>query len=604
MADNANPPSRGTALLFHPAPEARALLGEALTRLSFEAIPLGELASLRRFADGLAPKLVLVPPAAFDENAVLELTRRRDLTVVALGEPTDEDETTEASKARARAIHLPLQGATSVELARRLELVLLASKVGLELDVDGERLIGSIAQVPFLEVAQRLATADFQGRLELSPHEWLTYENGRPLDARAGKASGVKAFCRLAQRLEGAIAVRPGPRDPHSLGELQDTIDVLVQRAVSDNLSAPVDPESRLRIELGPSFFEQEFSPLEKQLLTLAQKPTTVAAALDALPATDGEISYQIGRLVQRGFLVVDKPTTRVRLVTDSTADLPIEVARANGILVVPLRVHFGDKVFRDRLDLQPRQFYDLLTSGGHHPQSSPPPPEDFQALYRQLLPQSDVVSVHISSTLSLTGANATQASQVVLPGAPGRRIEIVDSRHAGLALGLLTLFGARLAARGQDAPAIAAKLRELSGRMQMLFGVDTLEFLVKGGRLSKARGFFGSMLGIRPILAVEGGAIVPLDRVRGGRAVQPRLLELLAQKVDPKKPILAAILHAAAPVWADNLRKLLLERFRCAEVILGEIGPVVGTHTGPGTVGIAALQPTPEELALLAPAS
>jgi DegV family protein with EDD domain len=128
------------------------------------------------------------------------------------------------------------------------------------------------------------------------------------------------------------------------------------------------------------------------------------------------------------------------------------------------------------------------------------------------------------------------------------------------------------------------------------------LEYLVKGGRLSKARGFFGAMLGIRPILGLHEGAIVPLDTVRGARALQPRMLELLGRSVDPKQPVFAAVLHGAAPAAADRLRKLLAERFRCAEVLVGEMGPVVGTHVGPGAVGLAVLQPRSDELQLLAP--
>lgn len=600
MADST---TRGTALLFHPAAGARELLGEALTRLSFEAIPLAELKDLRRFAAALSPSLVLLPPEAFDDPAVPELSRRRDLTVVALGRPAEEDEQSEASKARARAVFLPLAGIDSSELARRLDLVLLARKAGLEVSEEGDLLIGSISQVPFLEAAQRLAAARFTGRLELGDHDWLLMTGGRPLAARAGRVSGAKAFCRLAQRLEGQLAARPLPaaEAERTPADLEGSIELLVQRAVSDNLAAPLDPASRLRIELGPSFFEQEFSPLEKQLLTLAQKPTPVAMALDAINATDGEIGERIGRLVQRGFLVVEKQAVPVRIVTDSTADLPAELARAAGITLMPLRVHFGDKVFRDRVDLQPGQFYDLLVESPQHPSSSPPGADDFAALYRQLLPHSDLVSIHISGLLSQTAAHAAEAAKAQ-PATGSRKIEIVDSRQAGLGLGLLALFASRLAARGQSAAAIAAKLRELAPRAQLLFGVDTLEFLVKGGRLSRTQGFIGSVFGIKPILGLKDGAIVPLDRVRGARAVQPRLLELLAQRVDPKQPIHAAVLHAAAPAAADRLRKLLQERFRCAEILVGEIGPVVGTHTGPGAVGIAALQPTAEELSLLAP--
>ncbi len=181
-----------------------------------------------------------------------ELARRRDLTVVALGSPAEEDEESEASRARARAVYLPLAGVDSSELARRLDLVLLARQLGLAVD---EAATADRQRTPRCLSSRSGAAAGgarFLRPAGTRPRALAGLHGGRPLAARAGKAAGLKAFCRLAQQLEGEIAVLPGAANAPA--ELDLLIEALVQQAFSDNLAAPVDPASRLRIELGPSF--------------------------------------------------------------------------------------------------------------------------------------------------------------------------------------------------------------------------------------------------------------------------------------------------------------------------------------------------------------
>ena len=182
--------------------------------------------------------------------------------------------------------------------------------------------------------------------------------------------------------------------------------------------------------------------------------------------------------------------------------------------------------------------------------------------------------------------------------------LEVVDSGRTSFALGMLVVFAARMAERGLEARQIAVRLPEMAERLHTLFVVDTLEYLARGGRIGKARAFFGGMLRIKPILSFDEGQVGPIDRVRGGRAAHPKILELLRGRLDRSRPLIVGIAHAKAPVWADRLRRLVEEAFEVREMILTEIGPVVGTHGGPGTVGVVAFQPTDEELELLAPLS
>lgn len=458
-------------------------------------------------------------------------------------------------------------------------------------------MVGSLAQISFLEVVQRLAAAGFTGDLKVERNEILSFVDGKPVAAAAGSVAGVKAFNRLVARQEGTLRIAPGP--PSLDRNLLASLDNLIQAAMMDHLVEPLDGRAQLGLGDQIDLDQVELSPLERELFTAAQAKQTVQETLDASIATDGEVARVIRRLVQKRLLILLPPAPKIRIVTDSTADLAPELVRAAGLVVVPLTVTFGKTLFRDRIDLQPRQFYELLAKGEHHPVSSPPTPADFVNCFGELLSRSDVVAIHLSAQLSQTHANAKAAAGEIVRS---RHLEVVDSRQVGLALGLLALLATRLAERGLEAPAIGLKLNELAARTRVFFGVDTLEFLVKGGRLSRTRGFFGKMLGIKPILGLENGAIVPLENVRGSRAVEPKLLELAEKSVKRDLPLIVGIMHSNAPERAERLKKHLETRFQLAELIVAELGPVVGTHAGPGTIGLVVLQPTAEELPFLAP--
>jgi DegV family protein with EDD domain len=176
-----------------------------------------------------------------------------------------------------------------------------------------------------------------------------------------------------------------------------------------------------------------------------------------------------------------------------------------------------------------------------------------------------------------------------------------VDTGQVSMPLGLLALFAARMAQRGASAQEIVRTIHSISERMVSRFVVDSLDYLVRGGRVGKARGMLGKLLGIKPILGVGDGEVVPVGQVRGGKAAQRKIVDLLAQEAKGQR-VVAAILHARAPVWADRLRTLLAAELDIAELILSEFGPVVGTHTGRGTVGAVIFAPTDEEWAQIGP--
>jgi DegV family protein with EDD domain len=178
----------------------------------------------------------------------------------------------------------------------------------------------------------------------------------------------------------------------------------------------------------------------------------------------------------------------------------------------------------------------------------------------------------------------------------------VVDSGQVSLGLGLLALFAARMAARNETAAEIRRRLLTMAPRIHTLFVVDTLEYLARGGRIGRARALLGGLLGIKPILGVVEGEVAPVDRVRGGRAAHPRILEILKGRIETGRPVIAGVSHGNAPAWADRLEKLVREAFPVSELIQAEVGPVVGTHAGPGVVAVSLFQPAGDEAALIAP--
>jgi DegV family protein with EDD domain len=504
-------------------------------------------------------------------------------------------------------LFLKMNGLAPADLVRRIHLVLLGSEIGVEPDTDLESLVGDLALLPILELLRAANRVRLTGRILCGEGE-LVLEDGEVIAATAGRARGLKAFLRLSTLSAGPFWVQLRPPDGVER-EIRETLKSLIFKALEDRVYDAPDPRARARVELGPAFFEARFTPSQQELLAVLPNCVTVGRLLDALSATDTEILRDLLGLREMGIVTLKEPEELVAVVTDSTSDLPPEVARAHGIHVVPVLVLFGDRVYHDGVDLKAKEFYDLLEKGQLVPRTNPVPEADFHDAYRALAPRKDVISVHLSEKLSQTVVHARQAAEAGLPQYQELRgeaekvtLKVVDSRSASLGLGMLALFAARMARRGVQPEAIVEHLEAMRERIHVLFVVDTLEYLARSGRIGKARALVGNILGIKPILGVVDGEIVAVDRVRGGRAAHPKLVDLFRERVDPKRPVVVTVAHAKAPVWADRLRGLIEKNLTVEEVLIAEMGPVVVANAGPGTVGAAVFQPTEEEMALIAP--
>lgn len=273
-----------------------------------------------------------------------------------------------------------------------------------------------------------------------------------------------------------------------------------------------------------------------------------------------------------------------VRIVTDSTADLTEEQQQAAGITVVPLNVHFGDQVFRDHVDLTADEFFRRLKASAQLPRTSQPSIGVFEAAYRTLRENGDdIVSVHLSSKVSGTYNSALMAAK----GIDDQAIEVVDSLSTSMALGFMALEGARLARAGKDRAAIAERLRALVPKARVICVVDTLTYLERGGRIGKARALLGSLLNVKPILQLKDGEVVPVGRARGRPQALNKLVELLERDGHVSQ---LAIMHGAAQADAEQLRDRVAASYPGLDILLTEIGAVLGTHTGPGVIGFTYL--------------
>ncbi len=272
-----------------------------------------------------------------------------------------------------------------------------------------------------------------------------------------------------------------------------------------------------------------------------------------------------------------------LRIVTDSSCDLPADIVQSLNVTVVPCNVHFGDQVYRDGVDIKAAEFYQRLATGGVHPTTSQPSVGAFVEAYQRLGKETnEVLSLHLSSKLSVTSHSAELAKQEVKSGP---RIEVVDSLTVSLGLGILVREVAKMARDGATlADAMAFLKRELPNARSYCT-VDTLTYLVRGGRASRLQGFFGGLLDIKPIIEVRDGETHPVDRVRTRRKAMARFAEIVAAAKGVRA---VGVLHAASPEDGRALADLCAAHFSRDQMIVSEFSSVMGAHLGPKALGLA----------------
>ncbi len=275
-----------------------------------------------------------------------------------------------------------------------------------------------------------------------------------------------------------------------------------------------------------------------------------------------------------------------IKIVTDSTADLPESIVKEMDITVVPEYLRFGDQVYRDQIDITEDEFYQRLINGPVHPQTAQPSPKDFAVIYSTICQKADaIISIHLSSKLSGTYSSAVQGKSTVSTAC---QIEVIDSRQVSIALGLIVIQAAKLAKSGMALKSIVDEISRVIPEIKMLILFDTLKYLAKGGRIGKGKALVGALLNVKPLLTIKDGELVPSGQVR----TRSKGIEVLLNFVkNPEDIEDLAVLYSTTPNEAHSLVDRVSSIWTKDRVILARLGSALGVHGGPGVLAIALRQ-------------
>ena len=273
-----------------------------------------------------------------------------------------------------------------------------------------------------------------------------------------------------------------------------------------------------------------------------------------------------------------------VRIVTDSTADIPEELAAELEITIVPCNVHFGRETYRDGIELSKGEFYTRLETSPTLPTTSAPAAGLFETTYRELANETDqILSIHLAGALSAIYNSACLGAETI----PNLEVVLIDSGQASMGLGWLVIAAARAAQEGQSLARIVALVEDMKPRVRLFAALDTLEYLRKGGRVGKTVAVLGTLLSIKPLIEVRDSAVLPLERVRTRRKSIERLIELVAE-LGPLEEL--AVLHSNAPQEAQRLAEEVSFLHSLERILIAEVGVIIGTHAGPNGLGVACV--------------
>ncbi|MGE3855441.1 MAG: DegV family protein [Dehalococcoidia bacterium] len=291
-----------------------------------------------------------------------------------------------------------------------------------------------------------------------------------------------------------------------------------------------------------------------------------------------------------------------LRIVTDSTCDLPREAIQALGITVVPLSILFGEEELLDGVDIQADQFFRRLERDPNMPRTSQPSPALFARAYQRLVDEgaTEILSIHLSAKLSGTLESARQGAQTLreTPGVDHVRIEFVDSATVSLALGIGVLEAAKLARAGSGLDEARDLAADVFRRTHIFVTLDTLEYLRRGGRMSRGQELLGTLLKVKPVISIQDGEVVPVGRVR----TRQRAIEDIISRCADLRPVEHLfVLHSTTPDEAAFVRDRLAALDAHAAITMGRITPVVGVHGGPGVIGVGVVTAPDEQSKALA---
>ncbi|MDM8514920.1 DegV family protein [Desulfobacterales bacterium HSG16] len=453
---------------------------------------------------------------------------------------------------------------------------------------------------------QRKATGILEIR-DLPKKAAVYFQNGSIVHVVYGKAEGKKALFRI-------FGHHAGIPEFHSRSET-------IKQTISGNLKQLLQEGNRsceIIDGILPEEFEQQLDVLESALgnrpditahkglshvISLTRQYQTVTDILDAGKMSDYQIYKNLGWLIKAGVLrPAKKGCADICLITDSTSDLTEELIRDLNIFTIPISVNFEDNIWIDGVDMSPSDFYKTLKSSKIFPSTIPPSVESFHDLFARQAGQNDIIALFLSGDLSSTVENAIAARdnhygtyQINRKSNLGEkyplRIQIIDSRQVSLGMGILIVSLAEKIREGLDMDALVEFANACIPKIRVFFIADTLEYLHRGGRIGKTGAFVGKLLNSRPIMGIHEGKMKILDKGMGWESTSEKLIDWLQWSLDdPTAPVRAGVMHADAPDRAEMMAELIKKNFDCHDLIISQVGPTLGTHCGPGSVGVACM--------------
>lgn len=276
----------------------------------------------------------------------------------------------------------------------------------------------------------------------------------------------------------------------------------------------------------------------------------------------------------------------KIGILTDTVSDLPDDIAAKYGIEVIPLKIHIDDKTYLAKKDITDEQFFEMLSNTNTVAKTSQPSPYEFQVAYEKMLDAYErVLSIHASTELSGTFQSA-QIAKDTLEGKLSDRITLFDTGQASMGEGLIVVKAAEMAEAGEEESKIIKELERISKVIKTRFVPDTLKYLERGGRIGKASAFLGNILSIKPLLGVDK-IVYPVEKVRGGKNVVPKLLEQLGSSLKAADRFRACILSSNMPEEEEQLRKAVSSDGRVVDIMDAKLGSVIGCHVGPKVIGL-----------------
>lgn len=281
-------------------------------------------------------------------------------------------------------------------------------------------------------------------------------------------------------------------------------------------------------------------------------------------------------------------------IVTDTTCDIPEQYVEDHNIYFVPVKFHAMDKVFTDKVDIIPEEFYDVLASSPEIPKTSKPSFQDFTKVYKNLLLQyRSILSIHLSGGLSGTFQTALQAAKNVDP----QKIKVLDSKNLSVGLGLIVLEGIKSLKKRMSLEAVLEKVEQAIQNIEIFIGIQTMKYLIQGGRVTKARGLIAKILNINPILSLDSsGSLKQIGKARGRKKLEERILSFVLGKINKEGglrtgSIFTAVAHVNSLDSGKRMEKKIQQKIKNKPVMTMNASPVLGAHAGPGTIGVAVLK-------------